>query len=62
VVPPPQSRRPGLPAPLCALLTAMLARQPEERPASYEALETALRHALDATPAAANEDDTRTQP
>jgi eukaryotic-like serine/threonine-protein kinase len=62
VVPPPQSRRPGLPGPLCALLTAMLARQPEERPGSYEALETALRHALDATPAAANEDDTRTQP
>jgi serine/threonine protein kinase len=46
--PPPQSRRPDLPARLCALLLAMLARQPVERPDSYEALETALRHALDA--------------
>jgi serine/threonine protein kinase len=51
-VPPPQSRRPGLPPALCALLVAMLALRPEDRPGSYEALETALRHALDATPAA----------
>jgi eukaryotic-like serine/threonine-protein kinase len=48
VVPPPQSRRPDLPPRFCALLLSMLARQPDQRPASYEALETALRHALDA--------------
>jgi eukaryotic-like serine/threonine-protein kinase len=53
-VPPPQSRRPDLPPRLCALLLAMLARQPEERPSSYEALETALRQALDA---AADDDE-----
>jgi eukaryotic-like serine/threonine-protein kinase len=44
---PPQSRVPGLPPRFCALLLAMLSRQPEDRPSSYESLEAALRHALD---------------
>jgi serine/threonine-protein kinase len=55
VVPPPQTRRPDLPPALCTLLLEMLALRPDERPGSYEALETALRHALDANPAAAHE-------
>jgi eukaryotic-like serine/threonine-protein kinase len=59
-VPPPQTRRPSLPPALCSLLMSMLAYKPEDRPGSYEALETALRRALDADPAAANEDKTHT--
>jgi hypothetical protein len=47
-VPPPEGRLPGLPRPLGALLVAMLARRPEERPASYEALQAALQQALEA--------------
>jgi serine/threonine protein kinase len=47
-VPPPESRATGLPPALGGLLTAMLAKRPEDRPPSYEALETALRHVLDA--------------
>ena len=50
-VPPPESRAPGIPAALSALLVAMLAKRPEDRPPSYEALEAALRRVLD-TPAA----------
>jgi serine/threonine-protein kinase len=50
-VPPPESRAPGLPPALSALLLAMLAKRPEDRPPSYEALESALRRVLD-TPAA----------
>jgi serine/threonine protein kinase len=47
-VPPPASRAPGLPPALGALLLAMLAKRPEDRPPSYEALEAALRRVLDA--------------
>jgi serine/threonine protein kinase len=46
-VPPPQIRRPGLPEPLCALLLAMLARRPEDRPGSYQVLQDALSQALE---------------
>jgi serine/threonine protein kinase len=47
-VPLPESRVPGFPSGLSALLQWMLAKRPEERPATYEILETALRTALDA--------------
>jgi serine/threonine protein kinase len=46
-VPPPESRVPGLPPALCALLTAMLAKRPEDRPSSYEALESSLKRIVD---------------
>jgi serine/threonine protein kinase len=46
-VPPPEGRVPGLPSSLSALLLAMLAKRPEDRPPSYEALESALRRVLD---------------
>ena len=43
---PPQSLVPGLPEPLCALVIAMLAERPEDRPGSYDLLEQALQSAL----------------
>jgi serine/threonine-protein kinase len=46
-VPPPHEKVPGLPGGLSALLVWMLAKRPEERPGSYDILETALRTALD---------------
>jgi serine/threonine protein kinase len=46
-VPPPAEKAPGLPGGLSALLLWMLAKRPEERPGSYDILETALRTALD---------------
>jgi serine/threonine-protein kinase len=45
-VPDPRVRAPELPDALCALLLKMLAKRPEDRPPSYEALEEALRRAL----------------
>jgi len=42
--PPPESRRPGLPPELSALLLRMLAKKPDERFASYDALIAALKH------------------
>jgi serine/threonine protein kinase len=47
-VPPPDTRAPGLPPALGPLLLAMLAKRPEDRPQSYEALEIALRRVLEA--------------
>jgi hypothetical protein len=37
-VPPPEERVPGFPAPLSALLLRMLAKNPDDRFASYDAL------------------------
>jgi serine/threonine protein kinase len=51
-VPPPEERTPGVASGLSALLLWMLAKRPEDRPATYEILETALRTALDAPEAA----------
>jgi serine/threonine-protein kinase len=45
-VPAPESRVPGVPPGLSALVLWMLAKRPEDRPPSYEALEEALRGAL----------------
>jgi serine/threonine-protein kinase len=47
-VPVPESRAPGLPPALSALLLRMLGKRPEDRPSSYEALEAALRRVIDA--------------
>jgi serine/threonine protein kinase len=58
-VPPPEPRAPGLPPALGVLLLAMLAKRPEDRPPSYEALESALRSVLDApggTPSISSDD------
>jgi serine/threonine-protein kinase len=42
--PAPESRRPGLPPELSALLLRMLAKKPDDRFASYDALIAALKH------------------
>jgi serine/threonine protein kinase len=47
-VPPPEQRAPRLAPALSALLLWMLAKRAEDRPSSYQVLETALRSALDA--------------
>jgi serine/threonine-protein kinase len=47
-VPPPESRVPDLPPALSQLLLWMLAKRAEDRPPSYQTLETSLRRVLDA--------------
>ena len=54
--PAPEARRPGLPAALSALLLRMLAKKPDDRFASYDALARAFDEVAQAAPPAIRPD------